>query len=132
GARAAEDALYGSDDSAVDRLGAAARELDRLVRIDGELAGCARALGEARALVEDVAAQLRSYAGRLDGDPERLAWVDDRVATIKRLERKHGGASCDELIACTSALRAEVAALAGRDARLTELAAARDAAHARA
>src|SRR5688572_18560301 len=78
GARAAEDALYGADDSAVDRVGAAARELDRLVRLDDGLAGCARALGEARALVEDVAAQLRSYAERLDGDPERLAWIDDR------------------------------------------------------
>src|SRR5262245_59197008 len=40
GARAAEHALYGGDDSAVDRVGAAARELERLVRLDGELAGC--------------------------------------------------------------------------------------------
>jgi DNA repair protein RecN (Recombination protein N) len=132
GARAAEDALYGGDDSAVDRLGAAARELDKLVRLDGELAGCARSLGEARALVEDVAAQLRSYAERLDGDPERLAWVDDRLAAIKRLARKHARASTEELIAIAHALRAELDALAGRDARLTELAATREAALARA
>jgi DNA repair protein RecN (Recombination protein N) len=132
GARAAEDALYGSDESAVDKLGAAARELERLVRLDGELAGCARSLGEARALVEDVAAQLRSYADRLDGDPERLGWVDDRLATIKRIARKHGGASIEELLAIAHALAAELAGLTGRDARLAELATLRDAALARA
>jgi DNA repair protein RecN (Recombination protein N) len=132
GARAAEEALYGADDSAVDRLGTAARELDRVVRLDAELAGCARSIGEARALVEDVAAQLRSYAERLDGDPERLAWVDDRLATIKRLARKHGGATVDELVEIAAALRTELAGLTGRDARLAELGALREAAHARA
>ena len=132
GARAAEDALYGADDSAVDKVGAAAREVDRLVRLDPELAGCARALAEARALVEDVAGQLRSYAERLDGDPERLAWVDDRLALIKRLARKHGDAAVDELIARATALRAELDALTGRDTRLAELTAARAAALTRA
>jgi DNA repair protein RecN (Recombination protein N) len=132
GARAAEDALYGGDDSAVDRVGTAARELERLVRLDGELAGCARALGEARAVVEDVAAQLRRYAERLDGDPERLAWIDDRLALIKRLARKHGGATVDELIACAHTLRAELDTLTGRDSRLAELTALRASALARA
>src|SRR4051812_2265962 len=45
-ARAAEDLLYGGDDSARDRVAAAAREVERAVRTDPRLEPLARQLGE--------------------------------------------------------------------------------------
>ncbi len=123
-ARAAEELLYGGDDSARDRVAAAARELDRAVRTDPGLEPVRRQLGEIESLLDDTADQLRGYADRLEGDPERLAYLDDRLALIRRLTRKHG-AGLDEVIARVGALRGELDALAGRDARLAELSAAR-------
>jgi DNA repair protein RecN (Recombination protein N) len=131
GARAAEDLLYGGDDSAIDRLAAASRELERLLRLDGDLEPCARLLTEARALVEDVASQLRHYADRLEGDPERLSWVEDRLELIRRLVRKHGLA-IGELIGRADELRGELDGLVRRDERLAELTASRAAAEAAA
>ncbi|HVK77937.1 MAG TPA: DNA repair protein RecN [Kofleriaceae bacterium] len=130
GARGAVEALYG-DDGAVDRLSAAARELDKLARIDAALGPSLRQIHEARVLAEDAAGELRHYADRIEGDPERLAWVDDRLELIRRLCRKHGG-RLDEIIDRAGELRAELDGLDNRDARLEELTAARDAARTRA
>lgn len=123
-ARAAEEHLYGGDDSARDRVAAAARELERAARTDPGLEPVRRQLGEIETLIDDAADQLRDYADRLEGDPERLAYLDDRLALIRRLVRKHG-VGLDEVIAKLGALRAELDALGGRDARIAELAAAR-------
>ena len=41
--------------------------------------------------LQDVAGELRSYLGRLEADPARLAAVEERLEQIARLRRKHGG-----------------------------------------
>jgi DNA repair protein RecN (Recombination protein N) len=130
-ARAAEELLYGGDHSANDRVGAAGRELERGSRLDPTLAPIGRQLVEIRALIDDVAAQLRHYADKLEGDPERLALLDDRIALIRRLCRKHNG-TLDEVLARATELRTELDALSGRDVRLAEVTAARGRAEAAA
>jgi len=94
------------------------------VRVDPALESCAKPIAEARVLIEDAATELRSYADRLEGDPERLAAVDDRLELIKRLCRKHGG-RLDEVIARGAALRAELDGLERRDETLASLTAER-------
>ncbi|MDB4958110.1 MAG: repair protein RecN [Myxococcales bacterium] len=130
-ARTAEELLYGGDDSARDRVAAAAREVERAVRTDPTLDGVGKQLVEIETLIDDAADQLRSYADKLEGDPERLASLDERLALIRRLTRKHGG-TLDEVIAKADQLRSELAALTGRDAKLAEAQAARQAAEAAA
>jgi DNA repair protein RecN (Recombination protein N) len=114
----------GGASGAVDLLARAHREIERLVEIDPELHEVARQIDEARVVAEEAAGSLRHYADRLEGDPERLAWVDDRLALIGRLSRKHGG-SLDALLARADELRAELGALENRDQRLVELERAR-------
>jgi DNA repair protein RecN (Recombination protein N) len=120
GARAAEDCLYGSDGSARDRIAAAGRELDRIARFDPAIEGMSRSLSEVRALVDEVAGQLRHYADRLDHDPERLAEVEDRLALVKRLVRKHGG-SVEDVLAKMAAMRLELSGFEHRDERMADL-----------
>ena len=123
-ARGAEELLYGGDATAHDRVAAAAREIDRALRIDPTLEPVAHQLTEIESMIDDVADRLRSYADRLEGDPERLAQLDERLALIRRLVRKHGG-SVDVVIAKAHELRGELDGLVGRDSRLAELGAAR-------
>jgi len=75
---------------------AAAPVLARLANRVGEMAGIDPALEEVRALLADAAIQadealhaLRRYRDRLDLDPERLAVIEDRIAAVTDLARKH-------------------------------------------
>jgi len=129
-------AVAGGDESGADGagalLGAAGRELDALAE-------------RWRALVveaEDLGAELRGYAEGLDAEPGRLDVVEERLALLDRLARKHGGSiaavlahaeSCrarrDELLGAEEALEDASARLERARAELercaTELRAAR-------
>jgi DNA repair protein RecN (Recombination protein N) len=126
-ARTAEEVLYGGDDSARDRVAAASREIERAARTDPTLEPMSRQLTEIETLIDDAADQLRSYADKLEGDPERLAWLDERIALIRRLTRKHGG-TLAEVVAKAAELRGELEALTGRETKLAEVASQRSAA----
>ena len=135
-ARNAEDQLYSGDSSARDLVAAAAREVDRGLKSDPSLEPIAKQLAEIESLLDDTSDQLRSYADKLEGDPERLAWVDERIALIRRLVRKHavagGSATLDHVIAKADELRAELATLSSHDESLAAAQAARGVAEAAA
>ena len=78
--------------------------------------------------LEDLAVFLRSYADGIEASPARLQQVEERLALLERLKRKHGPTLAD-VIARRDALRRELDDLEGGDDRLAalerELAAAR-------
>jgi DNA repair protein RecN (Recombination protein N) len=115
-----ESLLYGSDDSAVDRLQQAARALESMSDLDDSLANFAQLVHEAHTLAEEAARSIQQYAGNLDADPGRLAEVDDRLALVRKLTRKHN-ASLEELIGKTEAIQNEVHLLDNHDERVAEL-----------
>ena len=63
-----------------------------------------------KAQLEDLALTLRDYQQRLDASPARLQEVEDRLALIERLKRKHGPSLAD-VLAKAAALEQERAAL---------------------
>ena len=115
-----ESLLYGSDDSAVDRLQQAARALESTTELDESLANFAQLVHEAHTLAEEAARSIQQYAANLDADPARLAEVDDRLALIRKLTRKHN-ASLEELVGKTEAIQNEVDQLDNHDERLAVL-----------
>jgi DNA repair protein RecN (Recombination protein N) len=120
GARNAEQLLYGGEVAAADLVSSAMSEIEPLVAVDRSLSELLDQLAEAHALVESAATDLRHYADSLDGDPQRLAEVEERLALIKRLMRKHG-ATLDEVISRHQELTGELDDLANADHRLGEL-----------
>ncbi|MCP4446622.1 MAG: DNA repair protein RecN [Myxococcales bacterium] len=118
-----ESQLYGADDSAVDRLNLAARALESSVALDPSLADCSQLVSEARTLAEEAARSIQNYVGNLDADPARLADIDDRLAHIRRLTRKHA-CTLDDLVAKVESLEGELHDLDNRDERVAELKAA--------
>jgi DNA repair protein RecN (Recombination protein N) len=117
----AEALFYSGENSAIDQVDRALRELTAAVDLDPELAAPVRNGEDARALLEETASLLRAYANRLEAEPERLAAVEDRLAMIRRLERKYGG-DLDAVLARAAELAAELEALENCDQRLAELA----------
>ncbi|HWI09106.1 MAG TPA: DNA repair protein RecN [Solirubrobacteraceae bacterium] len=73
--------------------------------------------------VGDLAGELRSYAEGLEAEPGRLDAVEERLAVLDRLERKHGG-TIAAVLAHADACRRRRAELAGAEVA-TEAATAR-------
>ena len=64
--------------------------------------------------VADLASELLGYADALDAEPGRLDAVEERLAVLERLERKHGGTIAG-VLAHADACRARRAELAGAE-----------------
>ena len=120
GSRSAESLLYGADAAAIDILNSALRELDRLVPIDERLREPHAQIEEAKVLCEDAARSLGTYADSIDSDPGQLAEVEDRLAVLHRLSRKHGG-SLTEVVTRQETLETELADLEQIGDSLTNL-----------
>ncbi|MEX2271306.1 MAG: DNA repair protein RecN [Vicinamibacterales bacterium] len=103
-------ALYDSDEAALASLGVVWKRLAELSELDPRFAPYVDARDTIKPQLEDLAYFLRSYAGDIDASPERLQNVEDRLAAVERLKRKHGPA-LDDVIDKEAALRAERDAL---------------------
>jgi DNA repair protein RecN (Recombination protein N) len=75
---------------ALDSVAGAAAELERASRYDEDLSGSLERLGGISAELEDVLYELRTYVDELEADPNRLEAVEDRLATLRAVERKYG------------------------------------------
>jgi DNA repair protein RecN (Recombination protein N) len=91
-ATAAATAALSSDEGggAIDSVASAVAELGRASRYDGALAGTLERLGGISAELEDVLYELRAYIDELEADPGRLEVVEERLDTLRALERKYG------------------------------------------
>ena len=91
GAVSAYDLLYGESGAVVERLGQCEKILADLGRLDPSLQSPMSTLEDLRLRLEDVALALREYYQRMEADPARLQWVEDRLDLLHRLMRKYGG-----------------------------------------
>ena len=89
-ASSATAALSNEEGGAVDAIARAESELDRAARYDDGLGDLLNRVHGLSAEMEDVVYELRSYFDELEADPNRLETVDDRLQTLRALERKYG------------------------------------------
>jgi DNA repair protein RecN (Recombination protein N) len=115
-ASSAFEELYEDEGAAIARVAAAARQLDELRRYDSTVAAEIEPLAAARATLEDVAAFLRNYVGKLEANPARLEEIEDRLALIDRLKRKYGS-SLEDILAYAAETRQNLASLEHADER---------------
>jgi DNA repair protein RecN (Recombination protein N) len=90
-ATAAEQVLAGDEGGALTGLVAARSSLDGVRHVDPELAVLAERVGALALEGEDLLSDLRRYTDGLEAEPGRLELIEERLAAIARLERKHGG-----------------------------------------
>ncbi|HET7052517.1 MAG TPA: DNA repair protein RecN [Solirubrobacterales bacterium] len=111
-------------------LAAAESLLHGVGGVDAELDALGERLASLAVELGDVAGDLRAYAERIEGDPGRLAAVEERLDAIDRLQRKHGG-SVESVLAHAERCRLEIGRLEGAETRSAEAEAALGEAEAR-
>jgi DNA repair protein RecN (Recombination protein N) len=125
-AEQAREALS-SEDGAPDALGtvtAARSQLDGVREHDAEAGELADRLAEISYLLSDLAADVASYASRIETDPARLAGVSERRAALTGLTRKYGD-TIDDVLAWSATSASRLLDLDGTDERIEELRAER-------
>jgi DNA repair protein RecN (Recombination protein N) len=112
--------LYDNEAAALTMLGHVWKRVSELAAIDPRFAPHLEAREAIKAQLEDLAFTLRDFADGIDASPGRLQQVEDRLALIERLKRKHGG-TLDDAIARRDRLTAEHKALTGGQSSLAEI-----------
>ena len=119
-AMSAHELLYESEGSAEGALGGALKHLEELARYDLRFHEPAQQLAAAKAIVEDVDAEVRDFADNINAAPGRLEEIEDRLAALDRLKRKYGQ-TLKEVIAFGVEAARQLAEVENRDALLVEL-----------
>ncbi|MFM8604266.1 MAG: DNA repair protein RecN, partial [Cyanobium sp.] len=105
--------------SALDHLAACEAELAQMQQLDPSIAGLAGRCSDGLALLHDLARDLDRYGAALESDPASLAVLQERIAGLKALERRHG-LDLAELIRWRDQLRERLAP-GGAEASLAAL-----------
>lgn len=119
--------LYDGEGAALEALSIVWKRVADLAAIDPRFQPYVDQRDDVKARLEDLAFMLRSYAGELDASPERLQQVEDRLAAIEGLKKKHGP-TLDAVIEKRRGYQEELAALQASDERAAVLAAQAEAA----
>ncbi len=76
--------------SAVDHLLVCCHELQQMAQLDASLQGLGDRCLDLEAGLRDLIRDLETYGAALESDPARLSDLQERLALLKRLERRHG------------------------------------------
>jgi DNA repair protein RecN (Recombination protein N) len=90
-AAGAEQALGDDEAGATSALAAASSSLEGGGSVDPELGTLAARAQTLMLESQDLLSDLRRYAEQLEAEPGRLEQIEERLAAVARLERKHGG-----------------------------------------
>jgi len=112
--------LYDGDGAALGSLSTAWKKVAELATIDPQFQPYVSARDAIKSQLEDLAYFLRSYAAEIDASPARLQDVEDRLAVLERLKKKHGP-TLDAVLAAARQLEQELDGIQNADARAAEI-----------
>ncbi len=122
GLSGALDALYGSESgqAALDLLAVAAKELQKISRLDDRYTQFAENLAELQYSVRDISDEIRGDLDDLSYSGDELERIESRLDVISRLRKKYG-ASVDEVLEYAETARRELLDIEDSDATLEAL-----------
>jgi len=93
-------ALSGEQGSAIEAL--------RACRLEDAAPELQERIDSARIELQDIAEEAERMANRVEMDPQRLIWVEERIGALEELKRKFNAETIDELIALRDELAEQV------------------------
>ena len=112
--------LYDGDDAALPALGQVWKKVSELAALDAKFAPYLDARDAVKSQLEDLAFFLRAYSQNIDASPARLQEIEDRLALLERLKRKHGP-TLSQVIAKGVELRRDLHGIEHATERIAEL-----------
>jgi len=112
--------LYEQDGAVLSGLATVWKRVADLAALDPRAAAYEESRAAITSQLEDLAYFLRDYAEGIDASPGRLQEVEDRLALLERLKRKHGPMLTDVLEHRDACVR-ELTLLANADERAAEV-----------
>lgn len=104
------DSLYAADDAVMVRLHQVLQRGAELSSVDPELSARMKSISEAKAILEDSIFELREYGRKLEADPEQLNQLEERLSSLRKLQKKFGS-TVDEILKAHRDIVAEVEGL---------------------
>lgn len=104
----AVERLHAADGAALATVQTFARRLGELAAVDSALEDVAASLAQAAEPLADGVRGLLDYVEALESDPQRLEEIEERLALLARLVRKHGVGDVAGLIEKRELLRDEI------------------------
>ena len=112
--------LYSSKESVYSVLSSLINEMSQLTSVDSAFNEPLAMLTEAQIQVEEVSSMLRQYQDSLELDPQRLQFVEGRIAQLHQMAKKHM-ISPEDLAEKYQSLLSKLEALSGDDYDLEAL-----------
>jgi len=100
--------LHAGEGAALASVERCATRLRDLAELDPALDVVATGLEQASSPLADAVHELQGYIGALDADPQRLEAIEERLALLDRLQRKHGVTDVAGLLARRAELEREI------------------------
>ncbi|OGV63475.1 MAG: DNA repair protein RecN [Lentisphaerae bacterium RIFOXYC12_FULL_60_16] len=119
-AQSVQNGLVGDDPSVFNSLATIQRTLSELVRLLPDAETWIREIESTSIQIQETADSINRTVSRIEADPQRLQWLDDRMALLHRLKRKYG-ATVPEMLAFLEKARERRQSLESRDATLSAL-----------
>jgi len=114
------EALFDGEAPAYDQFGRALHLLEEVAEWEPGAPGWISELEEMRIRLGEMEQALHRRSDEVEADPDRLNAVEERLATLERLFRKHGDSSA-EVLERRAELAAELDELSGDEDTLAEL-----------
>ena len=90
--------LNESDGSVIEQLELSRKLLDEAEQIDSECSKILSGIETVIFQIEDSYQELVQYSDKVEDDPERLAWINERLSRIQHYIRKYRLDNADELL----------------------------------
>lgn len=114
------DSLYAADDAVMVRLHHVMQRGAELSSVDPELSARLKSIGEAKALLEDSIFELREYGRKLEADPEQLNQMEERLSSLRKLQKKFGS-GIDDILKAQRDIQVEIDSLEKSEENLRSL-----------
>jgi DNA repair protein RecN (Recombination protein N) len=116
----AYDALYEGDQAVLPSLGSVWKKVGDLATLDDRFHPYLDSRSAVKSQLEDLAFFLRDYSAAIDASPAKLQEVEDRLAVLERLKRKHGP-TLDDVVSKREQLRRDLHDIEHATERTAEL-----------
>ena len=116
----AAEALSDSETAAFNAVVSAQKAVEELARLAPEAAEWLEQLRSINIQLQEINSGLHNLAEKTEADPQRLEWLDERLALYKRLHKKYG-ATVSEILAVLAKSKERLRNLRTRDEQLERL-----------